>query len=56
MKYKGEVLELFVEWKKNMEKNMERTIKILHSDNGGKYTIGPFLQLCRDEGIERPSQ
>jgi len=24
MKHKGEVLELFVEWKKNMEKNTER--------------------------------
>jgi len=21
-------------------------------DNGGKYTSDPFLQLCRDEGIE----
>jgi len=33
MKHKGEVLELFVEWKKNMEKNTGRKIKVLHSNN-----------------------
>ena len=36
-----------------MEKNTERKIKVLHSDNGREYTSDPFLQLCRDEGIER---
>ena len=49
MKHKGEVLELFVESKKNMG----RKIKVLRSDNEGEYTSDPFLQLCRDEGIER---
>jgi len=43
MKHKGEVLELFVEWKKNMEKSMGRKIKILRSDNRGEYTSDPFL-------------
>jgi len=38
MKHKGEVLELFVEWKKNIEKNTVRKIKELCSDNGGEYT------------------
>ena len=52
MKHKWEVLELFVEWKKNMEKNTGRKIKVLRS-NGGEYTSDHFLQLCRDEGIER---
>ena len=28
MKHKGEVLEFFVEWKKNMEKNTRRKIKV----------------------------
>ena len=36
-----------------MEKNMGRKMKVLYSDNGGKYTSDPFLQLCHDEGIER---
>ena len=44
---------MFVEWKKNMEKNMRRKIKLLRSDNRGEYTSDLFLQLCRDEGIER---
>jgi len=33
-----------------MEMNTGRKIKVLHSDNGGKYTSDPFLG---DEGVER---
>jgi len=36
-----------------MEKSTRRKIEVLRSDNGGKYTSDPFLQLCSDEGIER---
>ena len=43
MKHKGEVLELFMEWKKNMEKTMGKKAKLLCSDNGGKYISDPFL-------------
>ena len=53
MRYKGKVLELFVKWKRNMEKHTRRKIKALSSDNGREYTSDPFLQLCRDEDIER---
>jgi len=53
VKHKGEVLELFVEWKRNMKKNTGRKIKVLSSDNGGEYINNRFLQLCHDEGIER---
>ena len=53
MKHKGKVLELFVKWKKNIEKNTRWKIKVLYSDNGGEYTKDHFLQLCRDKGIER---
>jgi len=35
VKHKGEVLELFVEWKRNMKKNTGRKIKVLSLDNGG---------------------
>jgi len=53
MKYKREVLELFVKWKRNLERSTGRKIKILYSDNGGEYRPDPFLKLCHDEGIER---
>ena len=53
MKHKREVLKLFVEWKKNMKKSTGRKIKVLQSDNGGKYKSDPFLKLCHDEGIVR---
>ena len=46
-------MELFMEWKRDMKKNTERKIKVLRSDNGGEYTDDLFLQLCRDEGIEK---
>jgi len=52
MKHKEEVLELFVEWKKNLE-STGRKIKVLQSDNGGEYKSDPFLKLCRDKGIVR---
>ena len=53
MKHKWKVLELFMEWKKNLEKNTGRKIKVLQSDNGCKYKSNPFLKLYRDEGIDR---
>ena len=36
-----------------MELQTGRKIKILRSDNGGDCKSDPFLQLCRDEGIEQ---
>jgi len=53
MKHKREVLKLFVEWKRNMEKSTRRKIKVLRSYNRGEYTSDPFLQLCHNEGTER---
>ena len=53
MKHKGKVLELFVEWKKNLERSTGKKIKVLRSDNGGEYKSDPFLKLCRDESIDR---
>jgi len=38
MKHKGDVLELFVELKRNMVKSTKRKINVLHSNNGGEYT------------------
>ena len=53
MKHKGKILELFVEWKKNMETSTRRKVKTLRSDNEGEYKSHPFLKLCRDDGIVR---
>ena len=53
MKHKGKVLELFMQWKRNMKKSTGRKIKVIYSDNGGEYTSDHFLQLCYHEGIER---
>ena len=53
MKHKGEVLNLFVECKKNLEKSTGRKIKVLRLDNEAEYKSDPFLNLCRDEGIDR---
>ena len=36
-----------------MELQTSKKIKILRSENGGEYKSDPFLQLCRDEDIER---
>jgi len=43
MKHKGEVLELFMEWKWNMEKGLGRKIKVFHSDNGEENTSDTIL-------------
>ena len=51
MKHKEKIMELFMEWKKNMEKNTGRKIKVLRLDNGEEYTSDLFLQLYRDESI-----
>jgi len=52
MRHKGKVLELFVEWKRNIENNTRRKIKVLCLVNGGEYISDLFLQLYHDEGIE----
>ncbi|KAH9671777.1 retrovirus-related pol polyprotein from transposon TNT 1-94-like protein [Citrus sinensis] len=45
MQAKDEILEIFVKWKKLVETQTSRKIKILRSDNGGEYTSDPFLQV-----------
>ncbi|KAH9684587.1 hypothetical protein KPL70_013604 [Citrus sinensis] len=45
MRAKDEVLEIFVKWKKLVETQVGRKIKVLRSDNRGEYTSDPFLQV-----------
>ena len=47
MKHKGNILELFVEWKSNMEINTRRKIKVLRSDNGREYISDFFYVAMR---------
>ncbi|KAH9684220.1 hypothetical protein KPL71_027928 [Citrus sinensis] len=53
MRAKDEVLEIFVKWKKLVETQTGRKIKVIRFDNGGEYTFDPFLQVCQNEGIKR---
>lgn len=53
MRQKSDVLEIFVRWKKVVENQTDRKIKVLRSDNGGEYTSDPFHKVCQDEGIKR---
>ena len=50
---KSKVLGIFVEWRRRMKLHTCRKIEIFRSDNGREYNSSLFLQLCRDEGIER---
>ena len=45
MRANDEVLEIFVKWKKLMETQTSRKIKVLRYDNGGEYISDPFLNV-----------
>jgi len=53
MTHKSEVLYIFVEWRRRIELQTCKKIKILRSNNREEFKSDSFLQLCRDEGIER---
>ncbi|KAH9770422.1 hypothetical protein KPL71_012370 [Citrus sinensis] len=53
MRAKDEVIEIFMKWKKLVETQTDRKIKVLQFDNGGEYTSYSFLQVCQNEGIKR---
>lgn len=51
IKFKSEVLELFKKYKKRVENESERRIKLLRTDGGGEYTSHEFNKYCSDQGI-----
>ena len=53
LKSKDEVFETFLVWKKMVENQTERKIKVLRSDNGTEYRNDQFLIFCKKEGISR---
>ena len=53
LKSKDEVFETFLIWKKMVEKQTRRKIKVLRSDNGTEYRNDQFSYFCKKEGISR---
>jgi len=53
LKTKGEVFSRFKEFKSLVEKQTNRKIRVLRSDNGGEYIDGGFYDFCAQEGIRR---
>ena len=53
LKSKDEVLETFLVWKKMVENQTGRKIKVLRSDNGTEYRNDQFSYFCKKEGISR---
>ena len=53
LKSKDEVFETFLVWKKMVENQTGRKIKVLRSDNGTEYRNDQFSILCKKEGISR---
>jgi len=52
MKQKSEVANIFGTWKKLVENQCEKKVKMVRSDNGTKYTCDKFKEFCVDAGIE----
>ena len=53
LKSKDEVFETFLVWKKMVENQTGRKIKVLQSDNGTEYRNDQFSIFCKKEGISR---
>ncbi|KAH9319130.1 hypothetical protein KI387_020899, partial [Taxus chinensis] len=43
--------EHFQEFKALAKKQVERSIKVLRTDNGGEYVNNRFMDFCSSEGI-----
>ena len=53
LKFKDELFETFLVWKKMVENQTWRKIKVLRSDNGTEYRNDQFSIFCKKEGISR---
>ncbi|CAJ2645977.1 unnamed protein product [Trifolium pratense] len=51
LKLKSEALEVFKKFKVLIEKESEKSIKILRTDGGGEYTSKEFENFCTNQGI-----
>jgi transposase InsO family protein len=50
LKTKDQVLSLFKQFPVSVERETEKKIKCIRTDNGGEY-IGPFHAYCKEQGI-----
>ena len=53
MKNKDDTFAAFKEWKAMIERQTERKVKLLRTDNGGEFCSNAFNDYCRKEGIVR---
>ena len=53
MSQKSQAFKCFKEWKALIEKQNERKVKRLRTDNGLEFCSTEFNKFCRDEGIAR---
>ena len=51
MHKKLEIFEKFQEYKKEVENQLGRNIKILRSDRGREYMLDPFSDFLKENGI-----
>ena len=52
-KHKYEAFSAFKEWKIMIERQTEKKVKILHTDNGMEFCSKQFKNYCKSEGIVR---
>ena len=50
LRSKDEALESFIHYKKEVENQLNKKIKVLRSDRGGEYE-SPFGEFCSQHGI-----
>ena len=53
LKTKDDTFAVFKDWKVMIEKQTERKVKLLCTDNGGEFCSDAFNNYCRQEGIVR---
>ncbi|CAI7740354.1 unnamed protein product [Closterium sp. NIES-53] len=51
IKKKNEALVVFEKWRKLVERQTSKMVKMLHSDRGGKFLGRAFTELVEDKGI-----
>ncbi|WJX39045.1 hypothetical protein P8452_26635 [Trifolium repens] len=51
IKAKSDALEVFKRFKTLVEKQSDKSLKILRTDGGGEYTSTEFENFCKDQGI-----
>lgn len=51
LKHKSDVFDAFRKWKVMVEKQTEKKVKLLRSDNGMEFCSTVFNDYCSDEGM-----